>query len=51
MLIQLEALFDRGFTFETAIAAANIKTKDGITTARVFWQVLHRIKEMEAPTS
>jgi hypothetical protein len=48
MLMQLQALFEGGSDFETAAAMANIKTKDGIKTARVFWSVLERIAEFEA---
>jgi hypothetical protein len=47
MLLQLESLFERGLDFGAAIAAANIKTSDGIKVARIFWGVLERIKEME----
>jgi hypothetical protein len=48
MLLQLEALFERGINFETASQMANIKTRDGLRVARVFWGVLERIAEMEA---
>jgi hypothetical protein len=48
MLLELEGLFEQGLDFGAAIRAANIKTNDGIKTARVFWSVLERIAEMEA---
>jgi hypothetical protein len=47
MLLQLQALFDRHYDLKTAAAMANIKTRDGLLTARVFWGVLERIAEME----
>jgi hypothetical protein len=51
MLLQLEGLFERGLDFGAAVREANIKTRDGLKTARIFWSVLERIAEMEAPAT
>jgi hypothetical protein len=48
MLLQLQALFERGLDFGAAIRAAGIKTNDGVKTARIFWGILERIAEFEA---
>jgi hypothetical protein len=48
MLLQLEALFESGLDFGAAVREANIKTRDGLKVARIFWSVLERIAEFEA---
>jgi hypothetical protein len=47
MLLQLEGLFERGLEFGVAVREANIKTRDGLKVARIFWSVLEHIKEFE----